>query len=462
MSAPLSVDERQIERFSGPGPRYTSYPTVPAWSDAFGPSEAEAALARASQGAHEPLSLYVHLPFCTRLCLFCGCTVEITHRAERVTRYLDWLEKEIGLVARKLGPRRRVSQLHLGGGTPTHLTVAELRRLHAALAAHFEFQPGAEISIEVHPHVTTHEQVDALTELGFRRFSMGVQDTDPTVQAILQRDQTIEETAALVAHCRARGVESVNLDLMYGLPEQTEATFARTLSDVAAIRPDRLAIYGYAHVPWLKPFQRQLEHHHLPNPAERARLFALALEHLGGLGYELIGLDHFALPQDSLVQALREGRLSRNFQGYTDQRASEMVSFGMSAIGDLGGAFLQNARDTKGYEQRIAAGGLATVKGLARSNEDDLRRAAIQSLMCQMRLDLDELEARFERADLQAHFAAEWRRLELLATEGLCRLSERRVEVLPLGRLFLRHLAMVFDAYLDHEKSAGPRFSQTV
>lgn len=462
MKERLVVDEAQILRFSGPGPRYTSYPTVPAWSEAFGPEQAGQALARAAETRDEPLSLYVHLPFCARLCLFCGCTVEITRRADRVERYLDALELEIAAVAERLGARRRVSQLHWGGGTPTHLDVAQIRRVHGALARHFRFDPGAEISIEVHPHVTTFEQVDALTELGFARFSMGVQDTDPEVQAVIHRDQSIEETAALVAHCRARGVASVNLDLMYGLPAQSEATFERTLADVASIRPDRLAIYGYAHVPWLKPFQRALEQHHLPDAALRARLFALAVERLTAQGYELLGLDHFALPGDTLVQALHEGRLHRNFQGYTDQRAEEMVSFGMSAIGDVGGAFLQNARDAAGYEERLASGNLATVKGMLRSPEDDLRRAVIQDLMCRMRLDLDELEPRFGRDDLAAHFAPEWRRLEPLAAEGLCRLSPRRIEVLPTGRLFLRHVAMVFDEYLTRGAEEKPRFSQTV
>ena len=462
MSERVSVDEAQILRFSGPGPRYTSYPTVPAWSDALTEDDVRAAYARAGLRADEPLSLYVHLPFCARLCLFCGCTVEITHRADRVERYLAALEREIEAIATLLGPRRRASQLHWGGGTPTHLSVAQIRRVHGALARHFSFEPGAEISIEVHPHVTTFEQVDVLTELGFQRFSMGVQDTDPHVQAVIQRDQSIAETAALVSHCRARGVRSVNLDLMYGLPAQTEATFAQTLTDVAAIRPDRLALYGYAHVPWLKPFQLTLEQHGLPGPAARARLFALAVERLSSVGYELLGLDHFALPEDSMVQALNEGRLHRNFQGYTDQRAEEMVSFGMSAIGDVGGAFLQNARETKGYEERIAGGRLATVKGLVRSREDDLRRAAIQELMCRMRLDLDELGARFDRDDLALHFADEWRRLEPLAAEGLCRLGARRVEVLPTGRLYLRHFAMAFDAYLAREDSGKPRFSQTV
>ena len=461
MNARLVVDEAQILRFSGPGPRYTSYPTVPAWSETVGENDARLALARAAECADEPLSLYVHLPFCARLCLFCGCTVEITQRAERVERYLDALEREIAAVAALLGPRRRVAQIHWGGGTPTHLTVAQITRLHGALAAHFSFEPGAEISIEVHPHVTSFEQVDALTELGFERFSMGVQDTDPHVQEVIHRDQSIAETAALVAHCRARGVQSVNLDLMYGLPEQNEATFERTLADVGAIRPDRLALYGYAHVPWLKPFQKVLERHHLPDAPQRARLFALAVERFSQQGYELIGLDHFALPSDSLVTALHAGRLHRNFQGYTDQRAHEMVSFGMSAIGDVGGAFLQNARETRAYEERVDAGRMATVKGLVRSPEDDLRRAAIQDLMCRMRLDLDELGARAGRDDLAAHFADEWRRLEPLAAEGLCRLSARTVEVLPTGRLFLRHLAMVFDAYLGRAEEKL-RFSQTV
>ena len=458
----LIIDEAQILRFSGPGPRYTSYPTVPAWNDGVRAREAEDALARAAQRPDEPLSLYVHLPFCARLCLFCGCTVEITRRADRVERYLDALEREIAMVAGRLGPRRRVSQLHWGGGTPTHLGVEQIRRVHGALAEHFVFEPGAEISIEVHPHVTSFEQVDVLTGLGFQRFSMGVQDTDPEVQRVIQRDQTLEETARLVAHCRARGVASVNLDLMYGLPRQNEATFARTLDDVAAIRPDRLAIYGYAHVPWMKPFQKALEEHALPDAAARARLFALAVERLSREGYELLGLDHFALPEDGLVRALHEGRLHRNFQGYTDLRADEMVSFGMSAIGDVGGAFVQNGRTAAEYEGHVAGGRLATVKGLVRSPEDDLRRAAIQALMCAMRLDLAELGRRFGRDDLAAHFAAEWRRLEPLAAEGLCVLGERVVEVLPTGRLFLRHFAMVFDEHLAPGAAAKPRFSQTL
>jgi oxygen-independent coproporphyrinogen-3 oxidase len=458
----IRVDEALILRMSGAGPRYTSYPTAPEWSDAFGDGDMRAALARAAKTPSEPLSLYVHIPFCARMCLFCGCTVEITRARERVTRYLDALEREIAMTAQALGPRRGVLQIHWGGGTPTHLDPAELRRLFGMLSANFEIDPSAEISIEVHPHVTTFEQIDTLVELGFNRISMGVQDLDPNVQAVIHRDQTTEETERLVAHCRARGVDGVNLDLMYGLPEQTEATFGATLDTIARIRPDRLAVYGYAHVPWMKKHQTALERHALPDAVQRARLFAVAIERLSAAGYEIIGLDHFALRSDALSKALADGSLQRNFMGYTTRAADEMLAFGMSAIGDIGGAFVQNERETRAYEQRIREGRFATVRGLVRSAEDDLRRAAIQALMCKMRLDLDELGARTGRSDLGPHFATEWRALQPLAELGFCTLEPRVVEVTPTGRLFLRHLAMVFDEYLGKSKVDKPRFSQTV
>ncbi|HVS09182.1 MAG TPA: oxygen-independent coproporphyrinogen III oxidase [Planctomycetota bacterium] len=458
----LSVDEELLLRMAVPGPRYTSYPTVPEWREPFPQEGARAALRRASRTPDDPLSLYVHLPFCERRCLFCGCTVEITRRADRVESYLGALEMEIAMVAGLLGDRRAVLQLHLGGGTPTHLSPAELRRLHAALAQRFEILPGAEVSLEVHPHVTSFEHVDTLAELGFNRVSMGVQDTDPHVQEVIHRDQTVEETERLVEHCRRRGFEGVNLDLMYGLPEQTEATFAATLDTVARIRPDRLAVYGYAHVPWLKKTQTALERWNLPDPVLRARLFALAIERLGAAGYDVIGLDHFALPTDALHRALTDGTLQRNFMGYTTHAADDMVAFGMSSIADAGGTFLQNERETKPYEERVRKGELPVVRGLDRSPEDDLRREAIQSIMCRMRLDLGELEQRFDRTDLAEHFAREWRELEPFVAEGFCTLTPRRLDVLPKGRLFLRHMAMVFDEYLRAKEPQGPRFSQTV
>jgi oxygen-independent coproporphyrinogen-3 oxidase len=452
------IDEKLILRMSRPGPRYTSYPTAPEWSDDFGDAEARTALASAAARTDEPLSLYVHVPFCARRCLFCGCTVEITQRADRVERYLDTLDVEIERTAELMGERRRVVQLHLGGGTPTHLSPEQLARLHGSLAARFEIEADAEVSLEVHPHVTSFEQIDTLAELGFDRISMGVQDLDARVQEVIHRDQTTEETVALVEHSRARGFRGVNLDLMYGLPEQSEATFAATLDTVAEIRPDRLAIYGYAHVPWLKKTQTALEKYDLPDAPLRARLFALAVERLGAADYEVIGLDHFALRTDPLFQSLEAGTLHRNFMGYTTHPAEESVAFGMSAISDVGGAFLQNARTTSEWEESVRAGQVPVTRGLARSADDDLRREAIQSVLCRMELDLDQLESVHGPVD----FAREWRELEPFVAEGFCTLAPRRLEVLPKGRLFLRHLAMVFDTYLRAKQGDAPRFSQTV
>jgi len=458
----LIVDEDLVLRMSGPGPRYTSYPTAPVWRDDFPEAEARAAVRRAGERAGEPLSLYVHVPFCARRCLFCGCTVEITQRADKVASYLAALDREMALVADLLGRRNRVAQVHLGGGTPTHLSAGELRHLHGTITSHFDVTADAEVSLEVHPHVTTFEQIDALVELGYNRISMGVQDVDPHVQEVICRDQTVEETVALVEHCRARGIEGVNLDLMYGLPEQTEATFAASLDVIAGIRPDRLAIYGYAHVPWLKKAQTALERYTLPDATLRAHLFALAVERLGADGYRVIGIDHFALETDPLYEALLDGSLHRNFMGYTTHPAADMAAFGMSAIADLGGAFLQNDRETRSYEQRVGRGELPVVRGHVRTPDDDLRRAAIQSIMCRMRLDLDELERETGHTDLAETFAEEWKAFAPFVADGLCRVEGHRMEVLPVGRLFLRHLAMLFDAYLEKPRPGERRFSQTV
>jgi oxygen-independent coproporphyrinogen-3 oxidase len=458
----VNVDEATLQRLAGPGPRYTSYPTAPEWNEEFGEVDALAAYARAATHADEPLSIYVHLPFCERLCLYCACTVEIHSRQDRADRYLDAVQHEIARVAAALEERTGVVQMHWGGGTPTFLSVKQLQRLHGLISDAFNFLPGAEQSIEVDPHVTTPEQIDALTDLGFNRVSLGVQDLDPEVQAVVRRDQTDDETSSLIERFRERGVDGVNVDLMYGLPLQTLEGFGHTLERIAQMAPDRLAVFGYAHVPWLKPAQKALEKHPMPGPVERARLFGLALERLGSAGYEVIGLDHFARRGDSLLDALAAGTLHRNFMGYATQPAQDMVGFGMSAIGDIGGAYLHNARTTKEYEPALMDGRLAVGRGLLRSDEDNLRRAAILSLMCRMRVDLDELEAQTGRADLAGHFAREWEELAPFAEDGMCTLSARRIEVTTTGRLFLRHMAMLFDAYLHARANDGPRFSQTV
>jgi oxygen-independent coproporphyrinogen-3 oxidase len=414
----LTVDDATLEKLAVAGPRYTSYPTAPEWSDEVGEDQAHASYRAAFFNDTATTEIYTHLPFCRRLCLYCGCTVEISGRQDRADRYLDAVEREVALVSADLGERRGVAQMHWGGGTPTFLSVEQLRRLHGLITDAFHFVPGAEISIEVDPHVTTPEQVDCLFDLGFNRVSMGVQDLDPEVQTTVRRDQTADETLRLIEHCRARGVDGINVDLMYGLPSQTAEGFSNTVDTILKWRPDRLAVFGYAHVPWMKPAQKVLEKKIMPAPTERARLFGMALQTLTSSGYEVIGLDHFALATDELARCLHDGSLHRNFQGYATRPADDMVGFGMSAIGDIGGAFLQNARDTETYEARLAEGRLATVKGLVRSPEDDLRRSMILSLMCRMRVDLDELEAELGRSDLATHFAGEWAALRPFAEEG--------------------------------------------
>lgn len=460
---PLGLDEDLLAQLAVSGPRYTSYPTAPNWSDDFGPADASSAYARAAQRPEAPISLYVHLPFCERLCLYCGCTVEISGRQDRADAYLDAVERELELVAPQLGDRRAVSQMHWGGGTPTFLTVPRLQRLHAMIAERFRFTDDAEISLEVDPHVTTHAQIDALVDMGFNRVSMGVQDLDTAVQQAVRREQTKDETFALVDHCRARGVAGINVDLMYGLPEQTEAGFDATLGAITELSPDRLAVFGYAHVPWMKPAQKALEKYAMPDAPARTRLFGLALSRLLAADYEVVGLDHFAKSDDELMRALREGRMYRNFMGYAVCAADDMVSFGMSAIGEVAGSFIQNARDTKTYEAELAAGRLPVLRGLARSPEDSLRRAVILSLMCQMRVDWAELEAQTGQSGLAKHFADEWEGLAPFADLGLCTLSAARMDVTDTGRLFLRHMAMLFDEALQNASGDdAPRFSKTL
>ena len=461
----LQIDDALLAELAVPGPRYTSYPTAPEWSDDFGESDALSTYARAAAEPDQPLSVYVHLPFCTRLCLYCGCTVEINGRADRADRYLDAVEREIELAAAALGERRRVTQLHWGGGTPTFLTVDRLQRLHGALARAFRFDEGAEISIEVDPHVTTPEHVDCLADLGFNRVSMGVQDLDTAVQTAVRREQTLDETVGLIEHARARGVAGINVDLMYGLPEQSAEGFGATLDLVSGqLRPDRLAVFGYAHVPWMKPAQKALEKYRMPTAPERAQLFGLALSRLGDAGYTVIGLDHFARDDDPMVEALHAGRLHRNFMGYATKPAPDMLGLGMSAIGDLAGAYVQNARDTKTYEATLAEGHLPVTRGLHLSAEDELRRQIILSLMCRMRVDWAELEAQTGERELASRFAREWGELQRYADKGFCTLGDGRLDVTHTGRLFLRHLAMVFDAYLRERRAAGdgPRFSKTI
>lgn len=449
-----------IKKYDRPGPRYTSYPTAPEWKDDFKAPRYVQHLARA-EAAAGPLSIYVHLPFCREMCRFCGCNVIATHDRGRADAYLDVLEKEVALVVAHLPTRRAVSQLHWGGGTPTFLDETQLSRCHAILARHFQFLPDAELAVEIDPAITSKSQVELLARLGFNRISMGVQDFNQKVQETVGRIQGEKETADLVAAARAAGFKGVNLDLIYGLPFQTGETWKDTLERILRIRPDRLAVFGFAYVPWSKPHQKLLPQEALPAPQQRVELFLQTVEAFTKAGYRLIGLDHFALESDELARAQSAGTMFRNFQGYTVRPATDTVAFGMSSISDIGGAYAQNSHKLKDWVDQVEAGTIPVDRGAAMSEDDVLRRFVINRVMCQLRLDLDEVQAQFgvpARALIAASLATG---LDELKADGLVTFDGRLLLVTPLGQLLVRNVAMLFDAYLQGPDGAK-KFSRTV
>lgn len=452
--------QQLIHKYDRPGPRYTSYPTAPEWTDAFQASQYVDHLARADRD-QGPLSVYVHLPFCREMCRFCGCNVVATHDRSRADGYLDLLEKEVALVAAKLPNRCQVSQLHWGGGTPTFLDQKQLTRCHDILSRHFRFTHDVEKAIEIDPAITSKAQIETLAGLGFNRISMGVQDFDAKVQEVVGRIQTEKETADLVHAARQNGFKGVNLDLIYGLPYQTPDTWKDTLERILAIRPDRMAVFGFAYVPWSKPHQRLLPQEALPKTEQRVELFLASVEAFTKAGYRLIGLDHFALESDELSKAQREGYLTRNFQGYTVRPAADTVAFGMSSISDIGGAYAQNAHRLKDWGDKVAAGQIPVERGAAVTPDDILRRFVINRVMCLLRLDLREVEEKFgpqARADIAGSLA---KGVDELVQDGLVTFDGDVLRVLPTGQLLVRNVAMLFDAYLG--KDGGKKqFSRTV
>lgn len=451
-----------IDKYDRPGPRYTSYPTAPEWTTDFTASRYEEHLARAeAQGG--PLSIYVHLPFCKEMCRFCGCNVIATHDRNRPDSYLDVLEQEIALVAKRLPTRRAASQLHWGGGTPTFLDEKQLVRCHEIIAKSFDFTRDAEKAIEIDPAITTKSQIDVLAKLGFNRISMGVQDFDPKVQETVARIQGEKETAELVQAARDAGFGGVNLDLIYGLPFQTLDTWKATLDKIIAIRPDRMAAFGFAYVPWAKPHQRLLPEGDLPNTELRVELFHAAVEAFTQAGYRLIGLDHFALESDELAKAQDDGTLYRNFQGYTVRPADDTVAFGMTSISDIGGAYAQNAHKLKDWQAKVLAGELPVDRGASMTPDDVLRRFVINRVMCLLRLDLREVGERFGAAARKDIEASLHRGVDELRSDGLVTFDGDVLKVTPLGQLLVRNVAMLFDAYLPkHAGDKKPTFSRTV
>ena len=453
--------EKILPRYVGAGPRYTSYPTVPAWETDFGPEEHAAAL-QALTGDEE-ISLYAHVPFCQSLCHFCACNRVITRDADLPERYLRTIEAELDLTCGRLGHELRCGQLHWGGGTPTHLQPAQIERLFRAMTDRFALVPGAEVSIEVDPRVTTLEQLDVLAECGFNRISMGVQDTNAKTQAAIHRIQPFEQTRALTEASRARGIERVNYDLIYGLPHQTVASFEETLDDVLSARPDRIALYGYAHVTWVAKQQRGFERGDLPDPRRRMEIFLSAIRRLLDAGYRSVGMDHFALPDDELCTALDDGSLRRNFMGYTTREGTDVLAFGPSAISEISDTYIQVEKELDRWFEEIEAGRLATFKGHRLTRDDQARRWIIGRIMCEAAVRAKDVERHFG-GSFRTDYAPALERLEDLERDGLVEISdEGDVLVRPLGRILLRHVAMAFDAYLDRAAPQPAKtFSQTV
>ncbi|HEU6454225.1 MAG TPA: oxygen-independent coproporphyrinogen III oxidase [Roseateles sp.] len=452
------LDPDLLRRHDVAGPRYTSYPTADRFVEAHQAPQHLQALRQ--RGAAQPLSVYVHIPFCEQLCYYCACNKIITKHHERAAPYLAALEAEMDLVADALGGVAPVSQLHLGGGSPTFLSDMEMSGLLEALRRRFKLLPGAELSIEVDPRTVDRQRLAHLRQLGFNRLSFGVQDFDPAVQKAVHRVQPLESVAALMKASRELGFASISVDLIYGLPAQSPASFARTITQVAELRPDRIAMYAYAHLPQRFKPQRRIVAELLPPAGDKLAMLSGAISALLGEGYAYIGMDHFALPDDPLAVAKRQGLLHRNFQGYSTQPDCDLVGLGVSAISRIGATYAQNAKTLPEYEDALRQHQLPVQRGLALTRDDLLRRAVIMALMCQGRVEFESIAASY-LVDVPSYFAPEFERLEQLASQGLVVLEPGAVQVTPLGWYFVRAVAMVFDRYLQADASRE-RFSKII
>jgi oxygen-independent coproporphyrinogen-3 oxidase len=449
-----------LAKYSANGPRYTSYPTAVQFTDSFDPADYHRA-ASDPGAASADLSLYFHIPFCATACFYCGCNRIATKNRAHARPYLDRLKRELALQAEHFDTTRPVTQLHWGGGTPTFLSHGEMGELMAATARHFRLLPDAqaEYSIEVDPREASAETIGVLRNIGFNRLSVGVQDFDPRVQHATNRIQPLEVTRAVMTAARDKGFKSISADLIYGLPHQSVESFTATLDIMIELAPDRLSVFGYAHMPALFKMQRRIDETALPSSAERLAILERVIEKLSAAGYMYIGMDHFALPHDELAIAQKAGTLQRNFQGYSTQADCDLIGFGVSSIGKVGDVYAQNAKDMAAYAESIDRGELAIARGVRLDADDRLRRDIISQLMCQFGLRFDELEAAYG-IRFQAVFADELERMKPLEADGLVAMTGSGIQVLPAGRMLVRNVAMIFDRYLAGH--AAKRFSRTI
>lgn len=464
LAEPVLIDASLVRKYDKPGPRYTSYPTADRFIEAYDMRTHQTTLRQRSvawgpAANVQPLSLYIHLPFCNTICYYCGCNKVVTKDHGRSAKYLRYLDREFSLVAGMLEGNRRAEQVHLGGGTPTFLSSEELRTLMRQLGEHFELLPG-EYAIEIDPRTVDDEKIAALGQLGFNRMSLGVQDFDAEVQQAVNRIQSEEETARAIEVARKHGVTSINIDLIYGLPKQTVFGFDHTLDRVLALKPDRIALYSYAHLPNMFKPQRRINPDELPTADAKLQIMTHAIHKLTNAGYAFIGMDHFALPHDELAVAARHAGLHRNFQGYSTHAESDLIAFGISAISKVGATYSQNVKTLDDYYDRLDCAELPVLRGIELTADDLLRRAVIQSIMCHFELSIESIQiAHLIRFD--EYFADELVRLHELASEGLVTLEPGWISVTPRGRLLVRTIAMVFDRYLSRGEQRE-RFSKVI
>lgn len=458
-----TVTPELLRKFDVSGPRYTSYPTADRFVEAFTTEDYARALDQRQSGPAamaSPLSLYIHIPFCGSLCYYCACNKIITKHHDRAAEYLRYLSREVDLHTARLGTAQVVSQLHLGGGTPTFLSDAELRELMVMLKRSFTLAANGEYSIEVDPRTVDDTRLATLKELGFNRLSFGVQDFDPQVQKAVHRIQPAEQVFSLVASARSLGFDSINVDLIYGLPQQTPESFDRTLAQVTQLHPDRIALYAYAHLPERFKPQRRISAVELPGASAKVSMLSRSLNAFVQAGYVYIGMDHFALPTDALAVAKRQGRLHRNFQGYSTQPDCDLIGLGVSSIGRVGATYSQNAKTLDEYYDILNHGNFPVVRGLALSRDDLVRRAVIMAIMCQGQLQFESIELAY-LLDFKRYFEAELTSLKTLAEQGLVQLDDTSIQVTPMGWFFVRAVAMVFDRYLQTDRTRA-RFSKII
>ena len=456
------IDIELLKRFNQPGPRYTSYPTAPLFSSKFSADNfAQEIIGTNTEADSGDISLYFHFPFCDTLCYFCGCNMMVTQKREHISEYNDYLKKEIDLLVPLISQKRKVEQMHWGGGTPTYLTPDEIRDIGGFIKERFDFAEDIEASVEIDPRGLTREHMIALRDVGFNRTSFGVQDFNLKVQEAVNRIQSEELTRQTVSWARELGFESINLDLIYGLPFQRLETFAETVDKIIDISPDRIAVFNYAHVPWLKKHQVLIKEEDLPSSDERLQILKMTIEKLIGAGYEYIGMDHFAKPTDELAVAQKNHTLYRNFQGYSTKAGCDVYAFGLSAISQFQNIYAQNLKRLPDYYKRVDEDKPATNVGYRMTADDHVRKETINQLMCHLEIDKRAIEAKFG-IDFEEYFAADIPKLDIFLREGLLENSADKIRVLGSGILVIRNIAMCFDAYLEKMMAEKPVFSKTV